>query len=94
MLLFAGLLAFQLLLVGHAHQLAEGAAQAGAIAVVRGKSASDAVDDALPDWARSRSRLSRFPGSVRVSVRPPSPVARLSRLLEVSSSAWVREAPR
>lgn len=93
-LLFAGLVAFQLLLVGHAHQLAEGAAQAGAIAVVRGESASKAVDDALPHWARARHSLNRLPGSVRVSVRPPSPVGRISRLLEVSSTAWVREAPR
>ena len=94
MLLFAGLIAFQLLLVGHTHQLAEGAAQAGAIAVVRGESASTAVEDALPHWARPRHRLSRLPGSVRVTVRPPSPVGRISRLLEVSSTAWVREALR
>ncbi|MBU3691307.1 MAG: hypothetical protein FGM38_04595 [Solirubrobacterales bacterium] len=93
-LLFAGLVAFQLLLVGHAHQLAEGAAQAGAVAVVRGEPASAAVEDALPEWASRRYSLGRLPGAVRVSVRPPSPVGRISRLLEVSSTAWVREAPR
>lgn len=89
-LMFVGLLAFQLLLVGHAHQLAEGAAHAGAVALTRGQTVKGAVERALPDWAASRHIVSRGPGSVRVTVRPPALDVRISRLLEVESTAWAK----
>jgi len=89
-LLFAGLLAFQLLLTGYSHQLAEGAAHAGAVALARGDAVGRAVERSLPAWAASRHSVERSPGRVRVRIRPPAPAPGLARLLEVSSMAWAR----
>ena len=89
-LLLAGAIAFQLLLTGYSHQLAEGAAHAGAVALARGEAVGRAVERSLPTWAVSRHQLHRSPGRVRVQIRPPAPDSRLGRLLEVSSTAWAR----
>ena len=89
-LLFAGLVAFQLLLTGYSHQLAEGAAHAGAVALARGDAVGRAVERALPSWAADRHSIERSPGRIRVRIRPPAPDRRLGRLLEVSSVAWAR----
>ncbi|MGA1213803.1 MAG: hypothetical protein ACO3ZZ_08770 [Solirubrobacterales bacterium] len=91
-LLFSGAVAFQLLVTGLSHQQAEGAAHAGAIAIARGEAVGRAVERSLPGWAVHRHRLYRSPGRVEVRIRPPAPVAQLSRLLEVSSTAWSRGA--
>ena len=88
-LLFAGTVGLQLLLVGHAAQSADGASQAGAIALVRGGNASRAVRDALPGWARGRHRVIVAPGAVRVRVAPPSPVPGLAEVMAVESVAHV-----
>lgn len=89
-LLMAGAVALQLLLTGYSHQLAEGAAHAGAVALARGEAVGRAVERSLPPWAVSRHQLHRSPGRVRVRIRPPAPDQRLGRLLEVSSTAWAR----
>ena len=91
-LIFAGAVTFQLLLTGLSHQQAEGAAHAGAIAIARGEAVGRAVERSLPGWAVHRHRLYRSPGRVEVRIRPPAPSAGLSRLLEVSSTAWSRGA--
>ena len=91
-LIFAGAVTFQLLLTGLSHQQAEGAAHAGAIAIARGEAVGRAVKRSLPGWAVHRHRLYRSPGRVEVRIRPPAPSAGLSRLLEVSSTAWSRGA--
>lgn len=90
-LLIAGLIAFQLLGVGYAFTLADGAAEAGALARVAGADPREAAREALPGWARDRVKVSARGGSVRVELRPPSPLPALAEQLSVSSSAWVRQ---
>ena len=89
-LLLAGLVALQLFAVGYSLTLADGAAEAGALAVAVGRDAEPAVDDALPGWAEDRVDVEVRGGEVSVELRPPSPLASLSHRLEVSSSAWAR----
>ena len=90
-LLLAGLICFQLLAAGYALTLADGAAEAGALARVAGADPEAAVRDALPGWARDRVRVATDGGRVEVLLRPPSPLPALGERLEVSSRAWVRE---
>jgi hypothetical protein len=89
-LFLAAAIAVQLLLVGYSLSIADGAAEAGALAGAAGRSAGGAARDALPGWARGRSRVSARDGRVRVEVRPPAPFAALAKALTVSSEAWSR----
>jgi hypothetical protein len=89
-LLLAGLVAVQLLAAGYALTLADGAVEAGAMAMAAGRPATPAVRKALPGWARDRVEVAVEGGELTVRLRPPSPVAELARRLEVSSSAWIR----
>ncbi len=89
-LLLAGLIALQLLAAGYSLTLADGAVEAGAMALAAGRPASPAVREALPGWARRRVGVEIDGGRLTVRLRPPSPLAGLARGLEVSSSAWVR----
>lgn len=88
--ILAGLLCLQLLAAGYSLTLADGAAEAGAIALVSGLPAEPAVESALPGWARDRVELENEGGRLIVRLAPPSPLAAIARTLEVSSSAWVR----
>lgn len=89
-LILAGLLCFQLLAAGYTVTVVDGAAEAGAVAMVRGEPVEPAVRRALPGWARSRVSVTRTGESLRVRVRPPSPLASIGELLAVSSTAVVR----
>jgi len=89
-LLLAGLIALQLLAAGYSLTLADGAAEAGAMALAAGRPAAPAVREALPGWARQRIEVGVEGGEITVRLRPPSPLEALARRLEVSSSAWVR----
>jgi hypothetical protein len=89
-LLLAGLIALQLGAAGYAATLADGAAEAGALAVAAGLPPRPAVSEALPGWADERFAIAVDRGNVRVELRAPSPVEGLSRALSVSSSAWAR----
>jgi hypothetical protein len=89
-LLLAGVVALQLLVVGYSLTLADGAAEAGALAVAVGRDAEPAVEDALPGWAQNRVDVEVRGGEVRVRLRPPSPLGAVSDRLAVSSEAWVR----
>jgi hypothetical protein len=89
-LVLAGLVALQLLAAGYSLTLADGAAEAGAMAITVGRPAAPAVREALPGWARERVRVEVDGGRLTVRLRPPSPLGTLARRLEVSSSAWVR----
>jgi hypothetical protein len=80
----------QLLAVGYSLTLADGAAEAGALAVAVGRDADPAVDEALPGWAEDRVDVNVRGGEVEVTLRPPSPLAALAERLAVGSSAWVR----
>lgn len=89
-LLLAGLLALQLLAVGHALTLADGAAEAGALALASGRPAVSAARAALPDWAEREIEVTVRGGRVTVRLRPPSPLRALARGLAVTSSAVAR----
>jgi hypothetical protein len=93
-LLLAGLLALQLLVAGYALTLADGAAEAGALALAAGRPARSAVRAALPDWAGEGSEVKVRGGEVTVRLVPPSPFPSLAGHLAVSSSAFAREASR
>jgi hypothetical protein len=90
-LLLAGLIALQLLLDGYALTLADGAAEAGALAAVRGGSPADAVREALPGWARDEVDVHAEGGTVIVRLSPPAAVPQLADLLMVESRAVARE---
>jgi hypothetical protein len=89
-LLLATILAIQLFLVGYSLTIADGAAEAGALAGAAGNDARAAARQALPGWARQRSSVSAEGGRVNVELRPPAPLPALAEALAVSSSAWSR----
>jgi hypothetical protein len=89
-LLLAGLIALQLLAAGYSLTLADGATEAGAMALAAGRPVGPAIREALPGWARDRVDVGVVDGRITVRLLPPSPLAGLARRLEVSSSAWVR----
>lgn len=89
-LLLAALLCFQLLATGYTVTVVDGAAEAGAVALVRGLPVDSAVRRALPGWARSRVSVTSFGETVRVRVRPPSLLDSISERLAISSSASAR----
>jgi Flp pilus assembly protein TadG len=88
-LLLLALALFQLLAVGYAAVLAGDAAEAGALAVARGGDVRAAARNAVPGWSRARMTVSVSGGSVRVRMRPPSPLAALGDRLEVHATAAV-----
>jgi len=86
-LLLAGLLALQLLVTGYTLTLADGAAEAGALALASGRPAASAARGALPDWAEDDVEVSVRGGRITVRLRPPSPLPALADRLAVTSSA-------
>jgi hypothetical protein len=91
-LLLAALIALQLLAAGYALTLADGAAEAGALALASGDSASDAARGALPGWAEDDVSVAVEGDEVSVRLRPPSPFAALAARLVVTSTASARPA--
>lgn len=89
-LLLASFVALQLLATGYALTLADGAAEAGALALASGQSAPDAVRRALPGWARDEVGISISGGHVTVRLPPPSPFHAIANQLTVTSSAAAR----
>jgi hypothetical protein len=88
-LLVVGLVLMQLLAVGYSAVLAGGAAEAGALALAGGGDARTAVKHALPGWSLARAQVDVSGGTVRVRLRPPSPLKLVARKLEVSAEAAV-----
>ncbi len=88
--LLAGLIALQLLAVGHALTLADGAAEAGALALAAGRPAAEAARGALPAWAEDQVEVAVAGRRVTVSLRPPSPFPTIGDRLSVSSTAAAR----
>lgn len=93
-LLLAGLLALQLLVAGYALTLADGAAEAGALALASGRPAAAAARASLPGWAEDDVAVSVSGGRVTVRLRPPSPLSAVADRLIVTSSAFARAADR
>ena len=91
-LLLAALVALQLLAAGYAMTLADGAAEAGALALASGGSATQAARDALPGWAREDVEVAVRGGTVSVRLRPPSPFSAVASRLAVTSTASARTA--
>jgi hypothetical protein len=89
-LLLAGLVALQLLATGYALTLADGAAEAGALALASGTPAAHAVRDALPAWAEDEVEVTVEGGRVTVRLQPPAPWRSLGERLAMTSSAAVR----
>ncbi|HEX6688161.1 MAG TPA: hypothetical protein VF085_05795 [Solirubrobacterales bacterium] len=89
-LLLAAAIALQLLATGYALTLADGAAEAGALALASGRPAVDAARGALPGWAEGDVDVAVHGGRVTVRLRPPSPLPALADRLAVTSSAMAR----
>lgn len=89
-LLLAGLVALQLLATGYALTLADGAAEAGALALATGRPAQSAARDALPGWAREDVDVAVAGGRVSVTLRPPSPLTAVADGLAVTTTAVAR----
>ncbi len=90
LLLLAAFLALQLLAAGFALTLADGAAEAGAMALASGRDAAPAARRALPVWARDGAAVQVRGGEVSVRVRPPAPLGFVAERLSLQSSAWAR----
>lgn len=91
LLIATGFLALQLLATGYSLTLADGAAEAGALALAAGGDPREAVKEALPGWAAKRVTVKVEGGRVSVVLRPPSASEQIAERLAVGSSAWVRE---
>lgn len=94
LILLAGSIALQLLLAGYALTLADGAAEAGALALAAGRPAGAAAEEALPGWAEEEVEVTVHGGEVAVRLRAPSPLPGLAGALVVTSSAFARPAGR
>lgn len=87
--LVLGLAILQLLAVGYASVLAGVAAEAGALALAGGSDPKAGARESLPGWSRARASVAVSHGTVRVRLRPPSPLAAVARRLEVTGRAVV-----
>ena len=89
-LLLAAAIAFQLLAAGYALTLADGAAEAGALALASGRSAVRATHDSLPGWAEDEVEVTVSGGRVTVRLRPPSLSGAIAERLAVTGTAFAR----
>jgi hypothetical protein len=72
---------------GVAHELAGHAAEAGAIAALRGGDAKEAVAAALPEWARDRTEVQVDERRVRVRLEPLAVAAAVADRLASTATA-------
>jgi len=80
--------AAQLLAAGVAGELADHAAQAGAMALLQdGGSPRAAAREALPGWARDRAEVEVRDDRVFVTLRPPSPLGAVADALTAHAVA-------
>ena len=89
-LLLAATFALQLLVTGYTLTLADGAAEAGALALASGRPAAAAARDALPGWAEDDVDVEVQGGRVTVRLLPPSPLRIVAERLAITSSAAAR----
>jgi hypothetical protein len=94
LLVLAGAVALQLLLVGYALTLVDGAAEAGSLALAAGRPARAAARDSLPAWAGDRVDVAVRGGEVRVRLTPLAVVPFLSNVLAVTSTSFARSPQR
>jgi hypothetical protein len=79
--------AAQLLAAGAAAELADHAAEAGAIALLQDRDAAAAARAAVPGWSRERMSVRVIGRRVRVGLRPVSALPGLAGLLEAHGEA-------
>ena len=84
--------ALQILAAGLAAELADHAAEAGAVAILEGTDPHDAAKRAIPDWSGAHVDVAVHGKTVRVRVRPPAVVRSVGSLL--ASTAEAKAAPR
>jgi hypothetical protein len=87
--LLVGLVVLQLLAVGYASVQAGTAAEAGALALASGADPRAGVRESLPGLVRAGAEVTVAGGTVRVRLRPPSPLRIVARRLEVHARASV-----
>jgi hypothetical protein len=92
LLLIAGLAVFQLLVAGRMSAIADGAAEAAAIAVVNGRDPEDAARAAAPAWARKHVHVRERGGRVQVELSAPPVLSAIRRPVRVTAAAAVRPA--
>ena len=93
MLLVAGG-AGQALSAGLARELADHAAEAGAVALLQDADPRDAARGALPAWARDRLDVHVAGTEVHVRLHPPAMVPGLGSLLDARAEAHAGEVRR
>ena len=93
LLVGVGLGTMQLLAAGAAEEAADGAAEAGAVALLQDADPRDAARAALPAWSRDGATIEIAGRRVRVRVRPRGPVPALARRLEATASADAGPSP-
>jgi hypothetical protein len=79
--------AAQVLAAGAAAELADHAAEAGAVALLQDRDAAAAAREAVPGWSRRRMSVRVIGRRVRVLLRPVSPLPGLADLLEARGEA-------
>jgi hypothetical protein len=84
--------ALQILAAGLAAELADHAAEAGAVAILEGTDPQDAAKHAIPGWSGADVDVAVHGKTVRVRVRPPAVVRGVGNLL--ASTAEAKAAPR
>jgi hypothetical protein len=94
LLLIAGAIALQLLLAGYALTLADGAAEAGGLALAAGRPAKRAAEESLPTWAEDRAEITVQGGEVTVRLAPPSLLTAVGDHLAMTGSSYARPAER
>ena len=73
--------ALQILAAGLAAELADHAAEAGAVAILEGTDPHDAAKRAIPGWSGAHVDVAVHGKTVRVRVRPPAVVRSVGNLL-------------
>jgi len=81
------LAAGQALAAGVARELADHAAEAGAVAMYQSADPQDAARRALPGWARDRVTVRVRAGAVAVRLRAPAALPGLGDILDASATA-------
>ncbi|MEA2496580.1 MAG: hypothetical protein QOJ29_4491 [Thermoleophilaceae bacterium] len=88
-LLLLAAVVMQLLAVGYTAVLAGNAAEAGALAIARGRAPDAAARSATPGWAHGGMTVRRAIGAVHVQMRPPRLIPWVGSLLRIKASAAV-----
>jgi Flp pilus assembly protein TadG len=92
LLLLGGAGAFEGLAAGAAAELADHAAEAGAVAIAEGSDPAAAARAAVPGWTRARLAVRVRGTRVEVRMRPPAPSRTLEDLLTARAVATAGRA--